>query len=162
MVLGGGVSLPWDLRQVGEADVLIGVNQHAMILPLDYIIFSDREMWPIVQDLPDCLFVTHSNKFNFSNVIHAGASPSMGYSGQRALWFADYCGFDRIDVCGMDQYDPKAHNGREYWWQGAQVQKLQGHGHRKSDLSRLKNFIDTLQNPDRIHFVSGRLKEIHQ
>lgn len=159
-VLGGGTSLPLDLRQIDPVDVFIGVNQHSMILPVDYVVFSDRHMWDIIKQIPDCLFFTHSTRFNYPNVIHGGAAPSMGYSGQRAIWLADYLGFDRIDVCGMDQYDPEDH--REYWWEGPQIEKMQKHTHCQSDLSRLKNFIDTLQHPERIHFVSGRLKETHQ
>ncbi len=50
-ILGGGVSLPKDLRSIPQVDVLIGVNQHAVILPLDYIVFSDREMWKYIDQL---------------------------------------------------------------------------------------------------------------
>lgn len=159
-ILCGGTNLPGDLDSIPDVDVFIGVNQHAMILPLDYLVFSDRNMWDIVQTKKNCKFITHLNKFSDGRIIHAGIWPSMGYSGQRAIYAADYMGFDEIYICGMDQYDQK--NVREYWWQGDQVKEIQHHRHCKADLSRLKEFIDTMQHPERIFFVSGRFKEIHQ
>jgi len=159
-VLCGGTSLPHDLDSIPEVDHLIGVNQHAMILPLDYLVFSDRDVWDIVSQKKHCKFITHLNKYNLPNVIHAGIWPPMGYSGQRAIYAADYLGFEEIYICGMDQYDQKGN--REYWWEGPQCKEMQRHSHCKSDLRRVKEFIDTLQHPERIFFASGRLKEIHQ
>lgn len=159
-VLCGGTSLPHDLDSIPDVDYLIGVNQHAMILPLDYLVFSDRDVWDIVSQKKHCKFITHLNKYNLPNVIHAGIWPPMGYSGQRAIYAADYLGFESIHICGMDQYDQKGN--REYWWEGPQCKEMQRHSHCKSDLRRVKEFIDTLQHPERIFFASGRLKEIHQ
>jgi len=159
-VLCGGTSLPHDLDSIPDVDYLIGVNQHAMILPLDYLVFSDRDVWDIVSQKKHCKFITHLNKYNLPNVIHAGIWPPMGYSGQRAIYAADYLGFKSIHICGMDQYDQAGN--REYWWEGPQCKEMQRHSHCKSDLRRVKEFIDTLQHPERIFFASGRLKEIHQ
>ena len=159
-VLCGGTSLPHDLDSIPDVDYLIGVNQHAMILPLDYLVFSDRDVWDIVSQKKHCKFITHLNKYNLPNVIHAGIWPPMGYSGQRAIYAADYLGFESIHICGMDQYDQAGN--REYWWEGPQCKEMQRHSHCKSDLRRVKEFIDTLQHPERIFFASGRLKEIHQ
>jgi hypothetical protein len=161
-VLGGGVSLATDLRQIEPVDILIGVNQHSLILPLDFLVFRDRDVWPLINRIHDCRFVTQLNKFIDSRVVHAGICPPIGYSGGMAIWFADYLGFDRIDVCGMDQYDPKKHEGREYWWEGPQTNLARKHTSCNSDLGRTKLFVDTLQHPERIWFVSGRLKELHQ
>jgi hypothetical protein len=161
-ILGGGVSLITDLRAIEPVDILIGVNQHSLILPLDFLVFRDREIWPLINQIYDCKFVTHLNKFNDSRVIHAGIAPPIGYSGGMAVWFADYLGFERIDICGMDQYDPNKYGGREYWWEGPQATKSRPHTSCNSDLGRMKSFIDTLQHPERIWFTSGRLKGIHQ
>jgi hypothetical protein len=159
-ILCGGPSLPTDLHAIPDVDVLIGVNQHANILPLDYLVFSDRHMWPLIENVPGCKFITHLNKFPTDRVIHAGIWPSMGYSGQRAIYAADYMGFDTIYICGMNQYDRKEQ--REYWWEGPQCKEMQVHTHCNADLGRLKEFIDSLNHPERIYFVSGQLKEIHQ
>lgn len=162
LIMGGGTSLPHDLRQVDHFDRLIGVNQHSLILPLDYLCFLDRHMWPLVKDFRDVMMVTKLNKYySEPNVIHADVGPSIGYSGAFAIWVADWFGFDRIDVCGMDQYN-KRKDQRDYWWQGPQVLQAHKRGEGKSDMERLKDFIDQLQYSERVFFVSGRLKELHQ
>jgi len=160
-VLCGGPSLPLDLRNLPEEmDVLIGVNQHSLILPCDYIVFSDRHMWPLIESIKDCKYITHLNKFDTNRTIHAGIWPPMGYSGQRAIYAADYMGFEKVYICGMNQYDQN--EKREYWWEGPQCKEMQKHTHCKADLGRVKEFIDSLNHPERIYFVSGQLKEIHQ
>jgi len=163
-VLGGGVTLPIDLRKIDPVDRLIGVNQHAMILDLDYLVFRDRHMHQYVKDLRDVWLVTQTNTFKDDHVIHAGIAPFIGYSGAMAIWVADYLGFDKIWICGMDQYDRK-YDDREYWWDGPQRHKGGGIDHKvcASDLSLLKKFLDEqLKHPERVYFISGRLKELHQ
>jgi len=159
-ILCGGPSLPLDLHRIPDVDIFIGVNQHANILPLDYLVFGDRHMWDLVKDVPGCMFITHLKKFPTKRTIVADIWPSMGYSGMRAIYAADWMGFDTIHVCGMNQYD---HNEkREYWWEGPQCLQMQTHQPRSSDLERLKSFIDSLTHPERIYFASGQLKEMHQ
>jgi hypothetical protein len=162
VICGGGVSLPFDLRQIEAVDRIIGVNQHSLILPLDYLCFLDRHMWPLVKEFRDTKLVTKLNKYyGESHVIHANVAPPIGYSGAFAIWVADYFGFDRVDVCGMDQYEQRK-DEREYWWQGPQTGPGNRHKLCKADLGLLKKFIDELQHPERVFFTSGRLKEIHQ
>lgn len=161
-ILGGGVSLPNDLRSMGEVDRLIGVNQHAAILDLDYLVFLDTHVFPLVKDIKNVLLITKKKKHQAPNLIHAGIAPPIGYSGLMAIWIADYMGFDKIAVCGMDQYDTRK-EPREYWWEGPQCQQMQRHKLCNADLYFLKKYIDeNLQHPQRVHFVSGRLKEIHK
>lgn len=162
VICGGGASLAHDLRKIKACDRIIGVNQHSLILPLDYLCFLDRGMWPFIKDFHDMKLVTRLNKYNSErHVIHVNVGPSIGYSGIFAIWVADYFGFDRIDVCGMDQYEDKK-DGRDYWWQGPQTPDVLCHNECKSDLQRIKDFIDNLQHPERVFFTSGRLKELHQ
>jgi hypothetical protein len=161
-VLGGGVMLPSDLRAIPQVDVLIGVNQHTLILPLDYVAFLDRHMWDFVEGYRDILKLTTLNKWAGRNdVIHCGECPPIGFSGGLAVWVADQMGFETIYVCGMDQYTDMG--GREYWWQGPQSWPFEAkHRTARNDLDRWKQFVSSMQNPSRIYFVSGRLKEIHQ
>jgi len=160
-VLGGGTSLPGDLRNIPKVDILIGVNQHSLILPLDYVAFMDRHMWDYVEGYKDILKITPLNKWpNRQDVIHAGEAPAIGFSGALAIWAADYMGFDKILICGMDQYQDK--NGLEYWWQGPQTKLTSLHTSARDNTSRWREFIQSLQSKDRIYFVSGRLKEMHQ
>lgn len=161
-VLGGGTSLPNDLRKIPQVDCLIGVNQHSNILPLDYIVFSDREMWPFIQDIEGCYKVSNLNKWtDRSDFILINDAPHIGFSGAKAIWFADWLGFESIFVCGIDQYQDN--DGREYWWQGPQSWPFKAKHHQaRNDLDRWKEFLKRLQYPDRVYFASGRLKELHQ
>lgn len=161
-VLGGGVSLPADLRMIPQVDRLIGVNQHALILPLDYLVFSDRDVYEFIQEYRDILKITNLNKWHDrSDFIHAGECPAIGFSGAKAIWCADKMGFEKIYVCGMDQYQD--YGGREYWWQGPQSWPFKAKHHSARDsLNRWGEFISSLDHPERVYFVSGRLKEMHQ
>ena len=161
-ILGGGVSLPFDIRRIEQVDCLIGVNQHSLILPLDYLVFSDRHMWEFVEPFHDILKITNLNKFHDrSDVIKGDEAPHIGFSGAKAIWYAVEMGFEKIYVCGMDQYEDK--QGREYWWQGPQSWPFKAtHMTARNDLSRWKEFLENLRYPDRVFFESGRLKELHQ
>jgi len=64
-ILGGGPSLPYDLRNIEDVDVLIGVNQHSLILPCDYIVFSDRHMWPLIEPIKFIDSLNHPERFFF-------------------------------------------------------------------------------------------------
>jgi len=161
-ILGGGVSLPHDLRLLDPVDRLIGVNQHAAILDLDYLVFLDEHVYPLVYELRDVYLITKKRKHRAPNLIHAGIAPPIGYSGLFAIWVADYLGFERVDVCGMDQYQDRK-DGREYWWQGPQAKEIQKHKLCNSDIMLLKKYLDEqLRHPQRVFFASGRLKELHQ
>lgn len=161
-ILGGGVTLPADLRNIEPVDRLIGINQHSMIMDLDYLVFLDSHLYEIVSTVRDVVLITKKRKHQAGNLVHAGIAPPVGYSGILAIWVADYMGFERIDVCGMDQYQ-KRPNEREYWWQGPQSGSIKPHHLCRDDLSLLKQFLDDkLQHPERVFFVSGRLKELHQ
>lgn len=161
-ILGGGVTLPTDLRSIPQVDVLIGVNQHSVILPLDYLVFLDREMWKFIENIDGCYKVSSLNKWSDrKDFIHVGEWPAVGFSGALGVWFADQLGFETIYVCGMDQYED--HMGREYWWQGPQSEPFVAKHHgARNDLSRWKDFLLSLQHPERVTFVSGRLRKVHQ
>lgn len=161
-ILGGGVSLPEDLRRIPQVDCLIGINHHSIILPLDYIVFLDREMWKYVETVDGCWKVSSCGKFKGrSDFIHIGDAPIIGFSGALAVWFADQLGFETIYVCGIDQYQDK--NGREYWWQATHCEPFEAkHKSARDDLTRWKQFLLALQHPENVYFVSGRLKELHQ
>lgn len=161
-ILGGGVSLPTDLRSIPQVDCLIGVNNHAIILPLDYLVFLDREMWKYIENVDGCYKVSSLAKWKSrSDFIHCVESPIIGFSGALAVWFADQLGFKTIYVCGMDQYQERS--GREYWWQAVHCEPFKPtHVSARDDLSKWREFLLTLQHPERVFFVSGRLRELHQ
>jgi len=154
--------LPRDIRQIEPVDTLIGINNHSLILDLDYLVFMDAMFLDVISDLDDVVFVTKKHRMPGKQVIQAGIAPPVGYSGLLAIWVADYMGFDRIDVCGMDQYQARK-GGRQYWWEGPMGTATNPPKAYKSTLDPLKTFLDEqLQHPERVFFASGRLKEIHQ
>lgn len=160
-ILGGGVMLPSDLRSIPQVDILMGINQHTLILPLDYVAFVDRHMFPFVEGYHDIKKITPLNKWgDRDDFIHAGEWPQLGYSGCLAVWAADQMGFKEIICCGMDQYQD--YGGREYWWEGPQSPVTNRHHGAKADLTRWIDFLNSLRNPRRVRFASGRIKEAWQ
>jgi hypothetical protein len=111
VVLGGGPTLLSDLRLVRPrlqaTGLFIGVNQHALLLPLDYVVFQDREIAPILQGHGIPLVTHHKDVAD----IWSGIIPDLGFSGGAAVWFADYIGCDEIILCGVDDYT----QSRRYW-----------------------------------------------
>jgi hypothetical protein len=111
VVLGGGPTLLSDLRavrpRVGATGLWIGVNQHALLLNLDYIVFQDREIAPILQGHGIPLVTHHKDLAD----IWSGIVPDFGFSGGTAVWIADFLGCDEIIVCGCDAYT----ESRRYW-----------------------------------------------
>lgn len=109
--MGGGPTLLSDLRtvrpRVDATGVWIGVNQHAMLLNLDYIVFQDREIAPILQGNHVPLVTHHKDLAD----IWSGICPDFGFSGGTAVWVADYLGCSEIIICGVDDYTQP----RRYW-----------------------------------------------
>jgi hypothetical protein len=106
-VLGGGPTLLSDLKRVPFDAILIGVNQHALLMNLDYVHYLDEEVFDVVKhsDAPLC---THHRE---QAHIFTGIIPTFDLSGPSACWMADYLGADRIILAGMDNYSA----GRRYW-----------------------------------------------
>lgn len=164
-ILGGGTSLPKDMRLIPDVDVLIGVNQHSLILPLDYVCFVDGKMFDYVKD-HNITIITRRQNFTDeekrnNNIIVYRQSLVHNYSGALALKAADTMGFSKIYVCGMDQYD-KPEDGRYYWWEGPQTPERQKDKKNHDSPLVLRNFIRSMKSPQNVYFASGRMKEIHQ
>jgi hypothetical protein len=154
-ILGGGPSLAHDLRAIPAVDTLIGVNQHSLILPLDFVFFSDERVWNAVKDYKDILKITVLGKYDREDVICFVPSVSIGFSGARAVLAADFMSFDKIYVCGMDNYDPSS--GRDYWWQ------LEGEPRTHEHCQNLHQWVQIkhgMSRPEAVEFVSGRLNEV--
>jgi hypothetical protein len=106
-VLGGGPTLLRDLKKVPFDAILIGINQHAMLMNLDYLVFQDEGLYPVVRE-SDAPLVTHHRHLAH---IFSGICPDFGLSGGTAAWIADYLGAERIIICGCDSYT----ESRRYW-----------------------------------------------
>lgn len=148
-VLGGGPTLLSDLRLVPHDAVLIGVNQHCLLLNLDYVVFQDREIYPVLAegDAPLC---THHRDLAH---IHTGIIPDFGLSGGTAVWMADYLGADEILVAGMDSY-----TGERRYWHSPPGQRSPQLGQNPVDVwVRVRDY---LARPGIVRAVSGPLTEI--
>jgi len=100
-VLGGGPSLPDQLRLVPADAVLIGVNHHASrLVDCDYIVFNDPHTFDDVRDLPGEKISPHPH---VSNVRPTGIWPA-GFSAGTGAWLAGHLGCRPIILCGMDLY----------------------------------------------------------
>lgn len=130
-VLGGAECLIRELREIPEDYRLIGVNQHAALLPLSYIFFSDLHVADAVRDV-DCVKFTHRTKDHGGLVGSCSVAPTFGLTGPLAIWGAGYMGFDEIVVAGFDGYlGSKAH-----WWD------LKRSPQRGKDLTYLRKLRD--------------------
>jgi hypothetical protein len=138
-----------DLKQVPFDAILIGVNQHAMLMNLDYLVFQDEEIYPVVRetDAPLCTHHTHLAH------IHTGIVPDFGLSGATAVWMADYLGADQIIVAGMDSY-----TGERTYWHSKPGQRPPLLGDNCTDVGR--RVRDYMARPEIGRAVSGPLTEI--
>jgi hypothetical protein len=148
-VLGGGPSLLNDLKRVPFDAILIGVNQHTLLLNLDYIFYLDEAVFDAVKDSDAPLCTHHRAQCH----IWTGVIPEFDISGPAATWMADYLGADRIIVAGCDNYS----GARRYWHSTP--------GERQPDaisssLGPWKKCRDYMARPEIVRAVSGPLTEI--
>lgn len=148
-VLGGGPTLLRDLKRVPFDAVLLGVNQHALLLNLDYVVFQDREIYPVLADA-DAPLCTHHRDIA---QIYTGIVPDFGLSGGTAVWMADFLGAERIIVAGMDSY-----TGDRRYWHSKPGERMPDLGQNCVDVWRRVH--DYMARPEIVRVVSGPLTEI--
>lgn len=105
-ILGGGPSMPEELKRVPAGAILIAVNYHALhYCQPDYMVYNDA---PSTNPLQEQAVAEH-------RTTHVSPDPSTDvefdvdvwtgfYSSHTALWFADWLGCDPIILCGHDLY----------------------------------------------------------
>lgn len=105
-VLGGGPSLPDDMKRLPKGCVLIAVNYHAFFhCEPDFMVFNDTpDTDPMMLDewkRMRALYVSPepSSDIDFDVDIWTGF-----YSSNTAAWFALWIGCDPVIMCGMDCY----------------------------------------------------------
>ena len=148
-VLGGGPTLLRDLKAVPFDAILIGVNQHAMLMNLDYLVFQDREIFDTVRDT-DAPLCTHHRDLAH---IYTGIVPDFGLSGGTAAWMADYLGASEIILAGCDNYTAD----RRYWHSKPGDRPPQT-GENCNDVWR--KVRDYMARPEIVRVPSGPLQEI--
>lgn len=148
-VLGGGPTLLRDLKRVPFDAILLGVNQHALLMNLDYVVFQDREIHPVLLDT-DAPLCTHHRDIAH---IYTGIVPDFGLSGGTAVWMADYLGAKEIIIAGMDSY-----TGDRRYWHSKPGDRAPQLGENCVDV--WKRVHDYMARPDIVRVVSGPLTEI--
>ncbi len=148
-VLGGGPTLLADLKRVPFDTILIGVNQHAMLMNLDYLVFEDRDIYPVVRESDAPLCTSHRDLAH----IYTGIAPGYGLSGATATWIADNFEASQIILAGMDNYS----GGRRYWHSPPQ---WKGDSLGCSCISVWQQVHRQLERPERVRAISGPLTEV--
>lgn len=158
-ILGGGPSLPDDLKRVPANALLIAVNYHAFYhLPED-----QQPTYMVYNDAPDTN-VLQVKAVEEHKAIHVSPDPSTDvefdvnvwtgfYSSHTALWFAAFLGCAPIIICGHDLYQgPVKHCPPSTYHSTQFDQPLDFH---------LRPWVEDAKNmlphPERIRVMSGPL-----
>ncbi len=107
-VLGGGPSLPEDIKYLPESTVLIAVNYHAFYYHLNpmFMVYNDApETNPLqVQAVKEHKAI-HVSPHETTDVIFDVPTVWTGFfSSNTATWLALWMGCDPVILCGMDCY----------------------------------------------------------
>ena len=145
-VLGGGPSLPAQVRRLAGDELLIGVNQHALLLALDYIMFQDAAVFDLVKDHPAQRITQHRDLAD----IWSGIAPDFQFSGGTAVWVADFFGCAPIILCGIDEYSAD----RRYW------HSIERCGAQVSDRRAWVRVRDHCREPTAVRAMDGPLVEL--
>ncbi len=106
-VLGGGPSLPEDLKKVPKGSVLIAVNYHALrLVNAEFMVFNDDPLGDprLFAAAKDYGGVRVNPDKNFSDVEFDVPVWTGFFSSNTAAWFALWMGCDPVILCGMDCY----------------------------------------------------------
>jgi hypothetical protein len=105
-VLGGGPSLPDDMKRLPKGCLLIAVNYHAGYLCLpDFMVYNDfLESDPILAAAAESFKGIKVSPEPSSDISLDVPVWTGFYSSNLATWFALWMGCDPVILCGMDCY----------------------------------------------------------
>lgn len=151
-ILGAGPSLPLEVWKVPANARLVGVNLHAIILPLDYVAFTDDvALTETLRQLP-CWKITQRHFEDEERMIWAGIAPAFGISGPFALWCCDWLGFAPIYMAGFDHYG----SGKKYWHSLPRDPEVTG----LSGPEVWRRCFRTLRNPAAVQFFNPTIPKL--
>ena len=162
LLICGSPSAPSDVRRSEWQDAhWISVNQHAAILPdLAWAYAHDPGMikWLRNEIGVTCPIVSPQFDHLKAGDIYAGICPWVQLSGPEALWVADYLGYEKIYLCGVDSYQDAR---RDYWHQYVREEKDRTFkGKRNPRKSAWGEIISKLRNPERVTTYNPDLSEL--
>ena len=108
-VLGGGPSLPADLKRLPPQTVLIAVNDHALhCCAPDFLVFLDIPNAQILPELARAVEEFDGVRVSITPLSDVDLSGSSywdgGFTSSLATWFACWLGCAPVILCGMDCY----------------------------------------------------------
>jgi hypothetical protein len=159
-ILGGGPSLPEDLKRLPKDCVLIAVNDHALYFcKPEYLVHMDDDFTnaPELGKALESFEGTIVSPFSNSHVqLPKGEWWDGGFSSTLATWFALWKGFDPVILCGMDCYqgEVKYCHPRPNFYHPVLDFPLENH------LRAWRPALKRCPNPERIKAMSGPLVEV--
>lgn len=115
-ILGGGPSLPGDMKKLPAGCVLIAVNYHAFHLckPKFMVYNDDPESDPLLLEAVKTFKTTKVSPHNTSDIEFDVPVWTGFYSSQTAAWLALWMGCTPVILCGMDCYQGEKKYFHEY------------------------------------------------
>lgn len=159
-ILGGGPSLPDDLKRIPKDCVLIAVNDHALHHSTpDFLVHMDNN-FDVCPQLRDALAgydgVVVSPFANSHVSLPKGEWWDGGFTSTLATWFACWSGFSPVLLCGMDCYqgDVKYCHERPGFYHPVFDFPLENH------IRAWRPALTKCPNAEAIKAVSGPLVEV--
>lgn len=106
-ILGGGPSLPDDMKRLPKDCLMIAVNYHALYYcKPDYMVYNDTpDTNPLMEKAVQEHKVTLVSPEPTSDIVFDVPNVWTGFfSSNTATWFALWMGCDPVILCGMDCY----------------------------------------------------------
>ena len=163
-VLGGGPSLPSDMRRVPQDAILIAVNYHGLYhcpeifgRDPDYMVYNDVPSTnPLMEQAVQEHRVMLVSPEPTSDVLFDEPVWTGFFSSNTAAWFALWLGCDPVILCGMDCYQgPVKHCPPSDYH--SEMFDMTLDFYTRPWREDAKN---ELPNPERVRVVSGPLVEI--
>lgn len=149
-ILGGGPSLPGDLKRIPPA-TLFGVNYHALrLVDPDFIVFIDFATRYLLGETSARLITNRPTVDD----IYPKEAPAFTSSSHLATWYAVEQGYSPVILCGMDLYQ-----GDNYFYDNKFVPAGSKHDLDWHILMWCKVF-KTVARPEVIKAASGPLVKL--
>jgi len=160
-VLGGGPSLPGDLKRLPKDTLLISVNDHALhFCDPEFLVFMDIPNAQILPELTETVNHYQGIKVSITPLSDIDLSGSGywngGFTSSLATWLACYLGCEPVILCGMDCYqgEPKYCHPRPDFYHPVMDYPLEMH------FKAWRPVFEKCPHPERIFAMSGPLIEM--
>lgn len=168
-ILGGGPSLPNDLKRLPDNAVLIGVNHHyTKLTAAQYCVFMDHpkpygnnefNLINTLATLNDTIKI--SQYIQYSDYVLDANFWDGGFSSTLATWLGSYISSGPVLLCGMDCYQ----NGNYFYKLSSEMKKLlstrpQYKNGIEPHLKAWRPALTHIEKPERIKAMSGPLIEL--